>query len=49
MCDVMEAMMTKRRIEVGIGSRGEALDGFEKAWRAAERRVKRTTGALDLR
>ena len=54
MCDAMEAMMTKKRIEVGIANLGEALDGFEKAWRAAEKGesstplVRLTFGSLPL-
>jgi predicted transcriptional regulator len=42
MCNAMEATMTKKRIEVGIGSLREGLDGFEKAWRDAEKGVART-------
>jgi predicted transcriptional regulator len=41
MCDGMVAMMTKKRIEVGIGGLGDALDGFEKAWLDAEKGGRR--------
>ncbi len=34
--------MTKKRIEVGVGGLADALDGFEKAWRDAEKGGTRT-------